>query len=975
MPHRPFERRSIICGPYSEIVDTVHGWAGPASPEGTMANSVVRAPPEFELPVFLSTAPAERRDRRLALVAVFLSLLIFVAAAPFARLPLPQMWAFIPIYESALTFSDLITAVLLFAQFSILRSRALLVLACGYLFTALITAAHMLTFPGLFSPTGMFGAGPQSTAWLYMFWHGVFPITVIAYALVKGGTRAIGLPHTSAGLAFLVSIVSVVAAVVTLTSFATIGHTLLPSIMRGNNYTPVMIFVVSTVWILSAVAVLVLWVRRPHTVLDLWLMVVMCAWFFDVALSAVFNTGRFDLGFYVGRIYGLLAATFVLLVLLFETGALYARLARLLATEQRERKREMEGRHLIFETSLDLILIVDRQGKFLQVSPSSEAILGYRPEEMTGHIGIEFIYPDDLERTQNEMRMARRGQEMRYFECRYLHKDGRVVSLAWSGVWAEQQQFFIGRDMTERKRLEEAERSTKEMIIAVIDASPVAIVCLAIDRSVMIWSRAAEQIFGYTAEETVGQPYPLVPLGQEAEYDDLIKRALAGETLRDVRVQRHRKDGSLVDIIFDAAAVYDSNGVRCVVYALVDITERNKLEKQLRQSHKMDAIGQLTGGVAHDFNNMLTVITGTIDILADAVADKPQLAAVAKLISDAADRGAELTGHLLAFARKQPLQPRETDVNALMIEAAKLLHPTLGEHIEIETILKDDVWSALVDPSQLGSALLNLAINARDAMPNGGKLTLETSNVVLDQGYAKVNGDVQPGNYVLIAVSDTGAGIPEAIRDKVFEPFFTTKEVGKGTGLGLSMVYGFVKQSGGHIKIYSEEGHGTAFKLYLPKAGAQSEQIAETALVSQIEGGTETILIVEDDALVRTFATTQLQSLGYKTLSAANAAEALAIADSGATFDLLFTDVIIPGQMNGRQLAEVMAKRRSPLKVLFTSGYTENAIIHHGRLDPGVLLLAKPYRKQDLARMLRRAIQTAETLPARIDERSKSQAI
>src|SRR5665213_3388001 len=781
MPHRPFERRSIICGPYSEIVDTVHGWAGPASPEGTMANSVVRAPPEFELPVFLSTAPAERRDRRLALVAVFLSLLVFVAAAPFARLPLPQMWAFIPIYESALTFSDLITAVLLFAQFSILRSRALLVLACGYLFTALITPAHMLTFPGLFSPTGMLGADPQSTAWLYMFWHGVFPITVIAYALVKGATRAIGLPHTSAGFAFLVGIVSVVA----------------------------------------AVAVLVLWVRRPHTVLDLWRMVVMCAWFFDVALSAVFNTGRFDLGFYVGRIYGLLAATFVLLVLLLETGALYARLAPLLATEQRERKREMDGRNLIFETSLDLILIVDRRGKFLQVSPSSEAILGYRPEEMTGHMGIEFIYPDDLERTRNEMRMARRGQEMRYFECRYLHKDGRVVSLAWSGVWAEQQQqhFFIGRDMTERKRLEEAERSTKEMLIAVIDASPVAIVCLAIDRSVMIWSRAAEQIFGYTAEETVGQPYPLVPLGQEAEYDDLIKRALAGETLRDVRVQRHRKDGSLVDIIFDAAAVYDSNGVRCVVYALVDITERNKLEKQLRQSHKMDAIGQLTGGVAHDFNNMLTVITGTIDILADAVADKPQLAAVAKLISDAADRGAELTGHLLAFARKQPLQPRETDVNALMIEAAKLLHPTLGEHIEIETILKDNVWSALVDPSQLGSALLNLAINARDAMPNGGKLTLETSNVVLDQGYAKVNGDVQPGNYVLIAVSDTGAGIPEAIRDKVFEPFFTTKEVGKGTGLGLSMVYGFVKQSGGHIKIYSEVGHGTTFKLYLPRAG------------------------------------------------------------------------------------------------------------------------------------------------------------
>ena len=241
----------------------------------------------------------------------------------------------------------------------------------------------------------------------------------------------------------------------------------------------------------------------------------------------------------------------------------------------------------------------------------------------------------------------------------------------------------------------------------------------------------------------------------------------------------------------------------------------------------MEAIGQLTGGIAHDFNNMLTVITGTIDILAEAVADKPQLAAIAKLISEAADRGAELTGHLLAFARKQPLQPRETDVNALMVESAKLLRPTLGEHIEIESMLEGRrLAGAGRSRASSATALLNLAINARDAMPDGGKLTLETSNVVLDESYAEANGDVQPGNYVMIAVSDTGTGIPEAIRDKVFEPFFTTKEVGKGTGLGLSMVYGFVKQSGGHIKVYSEEGHGTTFKLYLPQAGAQSEQIA-----------------------------------------------------------------------------------------------------------------------------------------------------
>ncbi len=374
-------------------------------------------------------------------------------------------------------------------------------------------------------------------------------------------------------------------------------------------------------------------------------------------------------------------------------------------------------------------------------------------------------------------------------------------------------------------------------------------------------------------------------------------------------------------------------------------------------------MGQLTGGVAHDFNNMLTVITGTIDILADAVADKPELVAITSLISDAAERGAELTGQLLAFARKQPLQPRETDINGLMLEAAKLLRPTLGEHVAIETILRPGVWSALVDPSQLSSALLNLAINARDAMPNGGELMLETNNVVLDDSYAKSNADVQAGNYVLIAVSDTGSGIPESIRDRIFEPFFTTKGTGKGTGLGLSMVYGFVKQSGGHIKVYSEEGQGTTFRIYLPQVSVRADPIANPSAAVPIKGGTETILVVEDDALVRNYVIAQLQSLGYTTLQAANAAEALAIADSGADFDLLFTDMIMPGKMNGKQLADEMATRRSALKVLFTSGYTEDAVIHHGRLDPGVLLLAKPYRKTELARLLRTAIGAADELP------------
>ncbi|MGH6790713.1 MAG: ATP-binding protein [Pseudolabrys sp.] len=502
------------------------------------------------------------------------------------------------------------------------------------------------------------------------------------------------------------------------------------------------------------------------------------------------------------------------------------------------------------------------------------------------------------------------------------------------------------------------------MLTAVIDASPVAILCLAPDRTVTVWSRAAEQIFGYKAEEVLGKPYALVPSGEDtqSEYDNLFTRALAGETLRDVRVKRRRKDGTVIDVSFDAAAMHGPNGVKAIAYALSDITESNRIEQQLRQAQKMDAIGQLTGGVAHDFNNMLTVITGTIDILGDAVADKPELAAIAKLISEAADRGAELTGQLLAFARKQPLQPRQTNINEVAAKAAKLLRPTLGEQIEVEWKLDDNAWQALVDPAQLVTGILNLAVNARDAMEGGGKLTFETANVYLDEEYASQHSEVTAGPYVMFAVSDTGPGIPAALREKIFEPFFTTKEVGKGTGLGLSMVYGFVKQSGGHIKLYTEEGQGTSFKIYLPRADKQVGETGDAMAATQMEGGMETILVVEDDPTVLKSVTTQLKSLGYKTITAVNAAEALAVIDSGAAFDLLFTDLVMPGPMNGRQLAEEASKRRASLKVLFTSGYTEDAVIHHGRLARGVLLLAKPYRKADLARMIRQALAANGTL-------------
>jgi len=383
--------------------------------------------------------------------------------------------------------------------------------------------------------------------------------------------------------------------------------------------------------------------------------------------------------------------------------------------------------------------------------------------------------------------------------------------------------------------------------------------------------------------------------------------------------------------------------------------EKNVADLRLRQTQKMEAVGQLTGGIVHDLNNILTVITGTIEILAEGVADRPELVAITKMIDEAGVRGADLAQRLLAFARKQPLRPREVDLNALVTEAANLLPPALGENVEVHLMLAADASRALIDPCQLKNTIRNLALNARDAMVDGGKLTIETGNAVLDDHYASMNGDVTAGNYVMIAVTDSGHGIPACILDHVFEPFFTTKEVGKGSGLGLSMVYGFVRQSNGHIKIDSEEGRGTTVRIYLPQAVGAAEP-AGFARPSSVEGGRETILVVEDDHLVRTFVVGQIQSLGYATLAAVNAAEALVVIDSPTAIDLLFTDMIMPGSMNGRQLADKALQRRSSLKILFTSGYSDEAIIHHGHLDAGVLLLAKPYRKSDLARMIRAAL-------------------
>jgi signal transduction histidine kinase len=396
---------------------------------------------------------------------------------------------------------------------------------------------------------------------------------------------------------------------------------------------------------------------------------------------------------------------------------------------------------------------------------------------------------------------------------------------------------------------------------------------------------------------------------------------------------------------------------------------RRQTEDTLRQSQKLEAVGQLTGGIAHDFNNLLTIILGNLDTIRRRIGQTTdELTERIKGPLDHALQGArsaaQLTHQLLAYSRRQALDPKRLDLNATVKGMSELLRRTLGETINIETVLAGGLWPVFADANQLENAVINLAVNARDAMPDGGRLTIETANTYLDENYVAQFGDISPGQYALLGVSDTGAGIPTDVLQRAFEPFFTTKGVGKGSGLGLAMVHGFVKQSGGHIRIYSEVGHGTAVKIYLPRLmQAETASATPAAAISRptdkeapARSG-ETILLVEDNDGVRAYTKSALEELGYRVLEAADAAEARRLLESSPAIDLLFTDVVLPGGTSGRQLADEIVRERPSLPVLFTTGYTRNAIIHHGRLDSNVNLLSKPYTQQDLARKIRQLLQ------------------
>ena len=571
--------------------------------------------------------------------------------------------------------------------------------------------------------------------------------------------------------------------------------------------------------------------------------------------------------------------------------------------------------------------------------------------------------------SDNERSDLTEGSDQAGSECRCRTED--ALRLGEQGLEimvterTEELASVTAKLIQEAQEREQAEGHFQHLVEAVTDY---ALYMLSPDGIVTNWNAGAKRIKGYLAREIVGRHF-MQFYTEEDRAAGVPARALA-TAMREGKFEaegwRVRKDGSRFWASVVINPIRDKDG-GLMGFAKItrDITERRqaqealqRTQEQLAQAQKMEGIGQLTGGIAHDFNNLLTVIIGNLESSQRAIeAMPPNTERLAQSLDHAmrgAQRAAALTQRLLAFSRRQPLDPKPVDASRLVTGMSELLHRSIGEQIAIETVLAGGLWRVHIDPNQLEVSILNLAVNARDAMPDGGRLTIETANAYLDEAYAASQAEVVPGQYVVISITDSGSGMTKEVQSRAFEPFYTTKDVGHGTGLGLSQVYGFVKQSGGHVNIYSEPGHGTTVKLYLPRLHADEQADTAPEHVTHAPGSAsgETILAVEDDPDVRANTTSILRELKYTVLEASTGANALRILERHPEIQLLFTDVGLPGGMNGRQLADTARKLRPDLKVLFTTGYARNAIVHDGRLDPGVIMIPKPFTYAALASKL-----------------------
>lgn len=675
------------------------------------------------------------------------------------------------------------------------------------------------------------------------------------------------------------------------------------------------------------------------------------------------------------------------LILELFAGRAAAELERLKSSSSIERL----GR-IVEEAASETFLFDADTLNFILVNRGARENLGYTMEELRSITPVDIKPQIDDDQFHAVIAPLLAGEkEVVAFETVHQRKDGSTYNVAVRLqllVDQEQKVFYAAiEDVTERNEALNELRSVTNRLDTVLNNATMAVFLMDDQQRCIYLNDAAERLTGYSHAEIEGsilhdlihhtrpngEPFPL--------HECAIDRALPEDNQMQGEEVFVHKDGSFYPVAYSASPIRDGSGVaigtvievknisseleartarenfNAELKAQVDnaLAERDAAEAQLRHAQKMEAVGKLTGGVAHDFNNLLQIIGGSLELLSRDVSGNERARQRVELALTGVARGTKLAQQLLAFSRKQPLAPRPVNLSRLTGNLGDMLHRALGEHIALKTVAESGLWDCFVDEGQLENAILNLAINARDAMPDGGMFTIELANAAVDDLFASRYPDVAAGEYVMVSLTDTGTGMPPEVRERIFEPFYTTKEVGKGTGLGLSMVYGLVKQSGGHVTVYSEPGVGTTFRMYLPRSIApdtvQAEQVADV-----VAGGNETILVVEDDDDVRATVTALLNELGYATLTARHAAAGLAIVESGTKIDMLFSDVVMPGPVQSHELAKRAAKLIPGLAVLFTSGYAEKGIVNGGTLEPGVRLLSKPYTRDMLARKVRQCL-------------------
>jgi two-component system cell cycle sensor histidine kinase/response regulator CckA len=662
----------------------------------------------------------------------------------------------------------------------------------------------------------------------------------------------------------------------------------------------------------------------------------------------------------------------VALVFLFDLYTIYQHL--LIYRIRRELVEREELFHLISENAADMIAVVDTHGKRLFNSLSYHKMLGYSPEELQASSAFEQIHPDDRERVKRAADEARRTGIGKTLEYRLQHKNGSWLVLeSTSSVICDAQGepeklVVVNRDITERKRAEEALRRSEADFRSVVEDAPYGIYRASFEGKLLQVNPALRRMLGYEQEQDLLRKDLATDVFlHSGDYQRLADQLTRTEEVKDIEMEWKKQDDTPIIVRCSGRRINDEQGTpACFEVFAEDVSERRVLEKQLRMAQKMEAIGRLSGGIAHDFNNLLGVIIGYSRVLKKSLGPENELSEHAVEIEKAGQRAAAMTKQLLAFSRQQVLTPAILNLNTLVTDMEKMLPRLLGEDIEVSLSLDSELGSVKADQSQIEQVIMNLAVNARDAMPEGGKLKIQTTNAHLDQSYTRAHPGSRVGDYVCLSVADTGTGMAPGILSHIFEPFFTTKERGKGTGLGLATVYGIVKQSNGYIWVDSAPGEGASFQIYLPLHVGQSADEQKLQPAEKLHG-TERILLVEDSEPLKKLAQKFLEAAGFQVLSAASGEEALEVAARfRGTFDLLLTDVVMPG-MNGRALAEQLSPRQPGMRVLYMSGYTDSFIAGHGVLEPGTRLLHKPFTDEVLIRKVREVLDGG-TAPGSVSE-------